>query len=109
MMSYKFNTWIQSGEQAKEISRKGYELLRAGNQTHSGQSIGYILYCHYCKGDSFNVVNRENKTISHNIIKGILTGTYSPRTFMAFMDLAESEPDTLEAIYSDVKVGESIG
>ncbi|KGP71514.1 hypothetical protein [Pontibacillus yanchengensis] len=110
MMNYKFNTWIQSGEQAKEISSKGYELLRAGNQSYSGQTIGYILYCHYIKGASFNVINRENKSMPANIIKGILTGTYSPKTFNAFMELAEAETETLEGIYSDVKEeGESIG
>ncbi|MGP4068368.1 hypothetical protein [Halobacillus sp. B29] len=110
MMNYKFNTWIQSGEQAKEISSKGYDLLRAGNQSFTGQVIAHILYRHYIKGDSFHVINRENKSMPANIIKGILTGTYSPKTFNVFMDLAENETDTLESIYSDVKEeGENIG
>ena len=98
---YTANKWKVSGKQGQEISDRGYNLLRASNGYFSGQEIGRILYSHYILGNSINVIKLENKPIPIQTMQGILSGTFSPEGFNAFMELAEHEPEQLARLYKE--------
>ncbi|MBN8234716.1 hypothetical protein JF544_05620 [Halobacillus kuroshimensis] len=95
----KTNKWMVSGEDTEQFSNRAYDLLRVTKGTYSGQVMGQILYQHYDKGLSIKQVNEANRGISYQTVRGVIKGTFSPETFIAYMDLAENEPDQLEKLF----------
>ncbi|WP_125906469.1 hypothetical protein [Bacillus sp. HMF5848] len=98
-INYKFNQWRNSGETATEISEKGYELLRSGHGMFTGEMLGNILYRHYIQGESANALCRDITAIPHQTVKAVLRGSFSPRAFNIFMEMAETEPEELDRMF----------
>lgn len=112
-IDYKFNTWRVSGEQAKTLSPRVYNLLRLNtfSDSHSGWRVGAILYLHHVKGLTATEIkkslvgSRLPLQSVKSLINGINNKNVNPEIIEAcqlFYKMLKDEPEMLERLYEPV-------